>query len=239
MSEELVFELNSVNKRKGNNLILKDISFSVRKREIYIVFGPSGSGKSTLLRLMNRLEDPTSGEIFFKNRPIGSFDVFSLRKRVGMVFQTPVLFDGTVEENLRFGPKYYGIEVDPGKLLGLVGLDGDLLNRRVDEISVGQAQRVMIARALAMKPEVLLLDEPTASLDPASVLEIEDLIRCLRDSLNLTIVFVSHNIDQIKRIGDRGMLLVQGEKVEEGKIEEMIKDPQTEELKKFLRGELK
>jgi len=234
-----IFELRSVTKKKGGELILKKISCKIRGKEIFVIIGPSGSGKTTLLRLLNRLDDPTSGEIIFKGESIESMDVLSLRRTVQMVFQTPLLFPGTVEENIRIGADFYGIPVDSEELIKTVGLEMDLLKKDSKEISVGQAQRVAIARSLAMRPEVLLLDEPTASLDPASTLGIEELIKELRDSRSLTTVFVTHNIEQIKRIGDRGMLIVNGEKIEEGPILEIIESPKTKELEKFLKGELK
>lgn len=234
-----VIELRSVEKIKNGKAILKDITFTILRSEIFVLMGPSGSGKTSLLRLLNRLEEPSRGEILFQGMPIREINVLELRRRVGMVFQIPVLFEGTVEDNIRWAADFFGLAVDPPRLLKLVGLEETLLMRDARELSVGQAQRVCIARSLAMNPDVLLLDEPTASLDLTSTLEIEELLKDLRDSTGLTMVFVTHDIEQVKRIGDRGMLLIEGRMVEQGRLREILKRPASEELDKFLKGVLK
>jgi putative ABC transport system ATP-binding protein len=220
-------------------IVLKNISVEIRSNEIFTVVGPSGSGKSTLLRLLNRLEDMSEGSIFLDGQNIKEMDVINLRRKVGLVFQVPILFDGTVEKNILFSLKvkketnYKGAAE---KYIDLVGLDRSFLSRNSNELSVGQKQRISIARALTLKPEVLLMDEPTSALDPTATHNIEDLIFDLKSRIGLTIVFVTHDIEQAKRVGERGMVLVNGEKIEEGKIPDLFENPQNAITKKFVYG---
>jgi len=160
--------------------------------------GPSGAGKTTLLRLLNRLDDPDGGEVLFDGRDVRSYDVIALRKRVQYVGQVPVTFPGTVAENVRG---------DTAALLARVGLDPALASRDADRLSVGEAQRMCLARALALEPECLLLDEPTSALDESSKGGIEALVRSLADS-GLTVVMVTHDRRQAEVVADR-MLLVE------------------------------
>jgi putative ABC transport system ATP-binding protein len=234
-----VFRLNRIILKKAEKTILQSIDWRVEQGTTSIVLGPTGSGKTSLLRLLNRLDDPTSGEIFYDGGSISSLSVPSLRREVGMVLQTPHLFEGTVEENIGFGPVIHGIEVDVQGIMSLAGLTPDLANRQVNTLSVGQAQKVSIARALAVGPRVLLLDEPTAALDPTSTLQTESLIKDLVKSLGLTCVFVTHDVQQAKRVGSRGMLLIDGKKVEEGPMVQLLDHPRDPRTLKFIRGELK
>ena len=164
---------------------------------ISCVVGPSGAGKSTLLRAINRLIEPTSGEVYLDGEPTSGMDPLLLRLRVGMVFQLPALFGASVEEAILYGARLAGQEVDAGRLLEMVGLDVSLGGRDPQSLSVGQQQRVSVARALALRPEVLLMDEPTSALDEAARRRIEELVRELNASLGLTIVVVSHHLDQV------------------------------------------
>lgn len=222
--------------------VLKNISMEIKSNEVFTVVGPSGSGKSTLLRLLNRLEDLSDGSIFFDGQNIKDLDVIELRRKVGLVFQVPILFDDTVEKNILFSLRVKK-EIPPlagegvaEKYINLVGLDQSFLSRNSNELSVGQRQRISIARALIPKPEVLLMDEPTSALDPTATHNIENLILDLKSQIGLTIVFVTHDIEQAKRIGKRGMLLVNGEKIEEGKIPDLFENPQNAITKKFVDG---
>ena len=155
--------------------------------------GPSGAGKSTLLRLLNRLDDPDAGEVLFEGRDVRSYDVLDLRRRVQYVGQVPVTFAGTVAEN---------VGTETPQLLERVGLDVALASREADRLSVGEAQRMCRARALARHPECLLLDEPTSSLDTISKTGIERLIRSLADE-GLTVVMVTHDPRQANDLADR------------------------------------
>jgi putative ABC transport system ATP-binding protein len=230
------------NEKQEELTVLKNISAEIKSNEVFTVVGPSGSGKSTLLRLLNRLEDLSFGFIFLDGQNTKDMDVISLRRKVGLVFQVPILFDDTVERNILFSLKLRK-QIPPlagegvaEEYINLVGLDRNFLSRNSNELSVGQKQRISIARALTSEPEVLLMDEPTSALDPTATHNIENLILDLKSKIGLTIVFVTHDIEQAKRVGERGMLLVNGEKIEEGKIPELFENPQNAITKKFVDG---
>lgn len=221
--------------------VLKNLSIGIKSNEIFTVVGPSGSGKSTLLRLLNRLEDLSDGSIFLDDQNIKDIDVIALRRKVGLVFQVPIMFDDTVEKNILFSLKVRkeaNLEGVAEKYINLVGLDRNFLSRNSNELSVGQKQRISIARALTSQPEVLLMDEPTSALDLTATHNIENLILDLKSKMGLTIVFVTHDIKQAKRIGERGMLLVNGEKIEEGRIPDLFENPRNMMTKKFVDGVL-
>jgi len=230
----------------GKRAIIKDVSFSVGAGEIFVVAGPSGSGKSTLLRLANGLVVPTSGLISLDGHQISDLEVTELRRRVGLVQQTPALFDGTVMENVMFGPSLLQAERagrrfcrdDALRCLMLAGLDESFADRDAEALSEGEKQRVAIARVLANDPDVLLLDEPTSSLDPTSTQVIESLVKRLRQTTGLTILFVTHDVEQAKRIGDRGILLVEGRKVDEGPLPKLFAHPSNETTRAFVEGSL-
>ncbi|KAI8570026.1 hypothetical protein RHMOL_Rhmol01G0001300 [Rhododendron molle] len=197
--------------------ILKGINAEIPKGMVVGIIGPSGSGKSTLLRALNRLWEPPSDTVFMDGRDICSLDVLSLRRKVGMLFQLPAIFEGTVADNVRYGPQLRGKKLADNevyKLLTLADLDSSFFNKNGRELSVGQAQRVALARTLANDPEVLLLDEPTSALDPISTQNIEDVLVKLKKNRGMTVVMVSHSIKQIQRIADIVCLLVDGEIVE-------------------------
>lgn len=223
--------------------VLKDISFSVNSGEIFAILGPSGAGKSTILRLINRLEDPDSGTIYLSSQPIHLMDVVSLRRKVGIVFQLPALFDATVEDNIGFGLKLFHCPLDEIKektikYIELVGLSTDLLSRPASNLSVGQQQRISLARTLVNEPEVLLMDEPTSALDPTAVANILSLIKELNQRLGLTILFVTHTMDHAQKIGNRGILIINGETVEQGSIADMFNNPHNSMTKDFIAGRL-
>ncbi|KAI3673675.1 hypothetical protein L6452_39799 [Arctium lappa] len=197
-------------------MILQNVSLEIPKGKIMGIIGPSGSGKSTLLRALNRLWEPPSGTVFLDGIDITGVDVLELRRKVGMLFQLPVLFQGTVADNIRYGPQLKGKKLKDEqvyKLLKIADLDSSFFDKQGSELSVGQAQRVALARTLANEPEVLLLDEPTSALDPISTQNIEDVLVKLK-SRGMTIAMVSHSIKQIQRIADVVCLIVGGEIVE-------------------------
>lgn len=199
----------------GGTEILKGVQAEIPDGGITAVLGPSGAGKSTLLRAVNRLIEPTAGEVFLDGEPTGGMDLLKLRRRVGMVFQLPALFGASVEEAILYGAGLTGLNADATRLLGMVGLDRSLAAREPETLSVGQQQRVSIARALALEPEVLLMDEPTSALDEAARRMIEDLVLDLNGQLGLTMVFVSHDLAQVRRVADRVILLAEGRSVGE------------------------
>ncbi len=208
-------EVRGLGYEAGGAQILAGVDARVPDGEVTAVVGPSGAGKSTLLRAINRLIEPSSGEVYLDGEPTGDLDPLELRRRVGMVFQIPALFGSSVEEAVLYGARLAGRSADPGRLLEGVGLDPSMAGRDPQTLSVGQQQRVSVARALALEPEVLLLDEPTSALDEAARHRIEELVRDLNARLGLTMVFVSHDLSQVERVADRVVLLADGKSVGE------------------------
>ena len=172
------------------------------------------------------------------DRPIETMSVCDLRKEVGMVLQQPFLFEGSVLDNILYGARLHGIEADVTEITSLVGIDEGMLGQEASTLSVGQSQKVSIARAIALRPKVLLLDEPTSGLDPTATLKIEELISGLVRALNLTCVFVTHHIEQARRLGHRGILIIDGARIEECEIEDMFSSPADERTRRFIKGEL-
>lgn len=177
------FEYRHVRVEGDHGPIVAAFSAVIPADGLSVIVGPSGAGKTTLLRLLNRLDDPDEGMVLFEGRDVRTYDVLELRRRVQSVGQTPVTFPGTVARNIGAGT---------AALLERVGLDPSLSDREADRLSVGEAQRMALARSLALDPDVLALDEPTSALDMANKAGIERLIRNLADS-GLTVVMVSHD----------------------------------------------
>ncbi len=204
-----LFELRDVVVSIGEIVVLDHITARVADGgRITAVQGPSGAGKSTLLRLCNRLVSPTSGDVHFRGTPIGALDPIALRRRVGMVFQRPTLFPGSVRDNL--------LTADPGAdpdamidVLERSRARAGLLDRDGDALSGGEAQRVCLARTLLTQPEVLLMDEPTSALDPTATRGLEELGRALADE-GMPILWVTHDLEQSDRIADERIVLVDG-----------------------------
>lgn len=219
--------------------VLNEVSFSLAAGEILCLLGPSGAGKSTVLRLANRLEEPTGGRILLDGQDIASLDVRELRRRVGMVFQVPALLEGTVADNIAFGPRLRQQECDIARHARMVGLGDELLGRPATELSVGQQQRVGVARALANGPEVLLMDEPTSALDVAAARDILELVGELHRDLGLTVVIVTHVLEHARAVADHVVLLVHGSVVEDGPAAEFFAAPRTEMGRRYLAGELR
>ena len=215
--------------------ILRKVDADVPKDDITAVVGPSGAGKSTLLRTINRLIEPTSGEVYLDGEPASGMNALELRRRVGMVFQIPALFGATVEEATLYGARLARRSADADWLLEMAGLDATYKDKAPQSLSVGEQQRVSIARALALEPEALLVDEPTSALDEAARRRIEDLIQELNASLGLTIVLVSHALDQVERVADRVLLLVAGRSEGEWSKEEFFSGP-GEQARRYTAG---
>ena len=186
--------------------MLSGVSLTIPSGSTAVV-GPSGAGKSTLLRLLNRLADPDEGVVRFHDTDVRELDPLELRRRVGLVPQLPAPVPGTVADNVCFGPRLHGEEIDPERPLVLAGLDASFAERDASRLSVGEQQRVMLARALALEPEVLLLDEPTASLDAAATGAVEDALRNLH---GVSLVLVTHDRAQADRLTERAVELEGG-----------------------------
>jgi putative ABC transport system ATP-binding protein len=187
------FELRDIRVDGDDGPVVDGFGARVPADGLTAVVGPSGAGKTTLLRLLNRLDDPDAGEVVLDGRDVRDYDVLDLRRRVQLVGQVPVAFPTTVARNIG--------APDPVPLLQRVGLAPALADRDADRLSVGEAQRMCLARALARDPEVLLLDEPTSALDPDSKAAIEQLVRELADN-ELTVVMVSHDPRHAAELAD-------------------------------------
>ena len=201
---------------------LTDVSLRVGEGRVTVVVGPSGSGKSTLLRLLNRFEEPSGGRILFRGAPLALYDVLELRRRVGLLMQRPTPFPGSVLDNLRCGAP--SLTDDAARaLLDRVGLPVTFGPRDAEELSGGEAQRVCLARALAVGPEVLLLDEATSALDPFAAQVVEGVVRSLAAD-GLTVVLVSHDLAQA-RLADDLVVVIDGRVAASGPAAEVLADP--------------
>jgi putative ABC transport system ATP-binding protein len=207
-----------------DKVLVEDVTFEVRAGEVLAVVGPSGSGKSSLLRLLNRLDEPTSGTVFVEGIDYRQIAPRDLRRKLGLVNQRPYLFPGTVEDNLRFGPLQRGESLSQesvDQLLIRVGLKG-YASRNIANLSGGEAQRVSVARTLANSPLILLLDEPTSALDETSKLEVESSIQRVIHEQGITCVLVTHDRAQAARLAERALLLEAGRIVRDGSINEVL-----------------
>jgi putative ABC transport system ATP-binding protein len=192
---------------RGGARVLHDVSFTIEPGATALL-GPSGSGKSTILRLLNRLADPDEGVVRMDGEDVRAQDVLALRRRAVLVPQLPALLPGTVADNVRFAPSLIGGEVDVEPMLVGAGLDVSYADRDGSQLSVGEQQRVMLARALALAPEVLLLDEPTSALDEGARGDIERTLRDLAERLSL--VLVTHDRAQAERLTTRTVRIAEG-----------------------------
>lgn len=220
----VVLRTEHLGRRVGDVWIVNDISLDVRHCELLGVVGASGSGKSSFLRLLNRLDEPTSGTVYLGDQDYRQIPPPTLRQRVGMVTQRPFLFPGDIASNLRFGPTQRGETLPDSEIASLlerVGLPG-FAARNVANLSGGEQQRVSLARSLANRPEILLLDEPTSALDEQAKVGIEELIRKLVSEHCLTFVLVSHDRDQARRLCDRVAFIEAGKLIRVGTPQEVL-----------------
>lgn len=233
-----------------DNHVLKDVNLTIKENAVTAIMGPSGCGKSTLIRSMNRMNDVISGcrvtgEVYVdgKNVYADGTNVYDLRRKVGMVFQRPNPFPKSIYENVAFGPKIHKIasgkkleEIVEKSLRGAALWDEvkDRLNDSAFSLSGGQQQRLCIARALAVEPEVILMDEPCSALDPASTARIEVLIRELSEKY--TVIIVTHNLQQAARVSDFTAFLYVGQLIEYGGTEKLFEDPKSELTEKYITG---
>ena len=234
----------------GNNHVLKDISMKIRAHAVTALIGPSGCGKSSFLKTMNRMNDLVDnvrieGKVCLDGEDIyaSKTDITLLRKRVGMVFQQPNPFPMSIYDNIAYGPRIHGIkdksrldEIVENSLQRAVIWDEvkDRLKRSALGLSGGQQQRLCIARALAVEPEVLLMDEPTAALDPVSTFRIEELMNALKKKY--TIVIVTHNMQQAARVSDDTAFFLMGEMIEFGSTRSLFSEPHDRRTKDYVTG---
>lgn len=205
----MLFELEDVRLEREGRPVLRGVSASIPAGATAIV-GASGSGKSTLLRVLNRLAEPDAGTVLYRGEPITQRDPLALRRDVALVPQLPALLEGSVAGNVAFGARLAGRDPEPEACLRRAGLDGSYADRDARALSVGEQQRVMLARALAQQPSVLLLDEPTSALDPGARAAVEQTLHGLRAEREVSIVLVTHDPPQAERLAERGLRMQDG-----------------------------
>jgi tungstate transport system ATP-binding protein len=237
-----IYRLDHVTRSYAKHEVLSIDNLDVQRGEILAIVGPSGAGKSTLLRLLNFIEPPTSGAIAFQGKVYGPQDAVPLdvRRRVTTVFQRPLLLKRSVRANVAFGLGLRGrhdVQGEVHEALERVGLAA-LARQKANTLSGGEAQRVVLARAMALHTDVLLLDEPTANLDPYNVGLIEATVAEVNRDQGTTIVLITHNVFQARRLARRVGLLLNGELVEVGSVEAFFDAPVDPRTAAFARGEM-
>lgn len=245
---ENILEIKDFSVNYGKSRVLKNINLDIERNRITAIIGPSGCGKSTFLKSLNLMitEEKSSeilGKIYFNGKNIKDFQIENLRKKIGLVFQTPTPFPFSIYKNMIYAPVYYGIkdkkELDKivKEKLVLAGLYDEIkdeMNKSALSLSGGQQQRLCIARELTVEPEILLLDEPCSALDIQNTMKIEEMLKNL--SSKYTIVIVTHNLAQAKRIADKTAFFFDGELVEYGDTEDIFTNPKDEKTKNYING---
>ncbi|MBS4223959.1 ABC transporter ATP-binding protein [Lederbergia citrea] len=237
-----MIKFSNVSKRYSDGThAVNDLDLEIEDGEIFVLIGPSGCGKTTTLKMMNRLIDVTDGTIFVDGKEISNYDIHELRWEIGYVLQQIALFPHmTIEENIAVVPemKKWGREKTRSRvdeLLKMVGLDPVVYRtRKPDELSGGQQQRIGVARALAADPRLILMDEPFSALDPISREKLQDDILDLQRTIKKTIVFVTHDMQEALKLGDRICIMKEGKIVQVGTAQEIIESPANEFVKEFV-----
>lgn len=233
------FVLKNVGQIRENQVVLDNINLEIEHGAITALIGPSGAGKTSLLRLLNRLDEPVSGEIIYRSHPISEYPVQKLRRRVGFVFQTPVIFPGTVRQNLQAALKFTEKSAaDSDRLIGdallLAELDPAIAERDGSRLSVGQKQRVNIARALVTAPEVLLMDEPTSALDTETADRLMETVRRFKLEKEITVVMITHRLTEARRVSDHTIVMQAGRVIEIGTTEFVFGRTTDSRVRRFL-----
>ena len=208
-----ILKIENLNLEIGTVKILKDISFTVQKKEIIALLGPSGSGKSSLLKSINMLNTPSCGQIKYHNNDIQEISPMALRKKIGYVLQKPTLFGNDVMENLKYPCELHQKVFDINLVefyLKKANLKPDILEKKPNELSGGEQQRISLVRTLLLEPEIILLDEVTSALDEDNTLLIEELIKYENENNELTVIFISHNNEQAKRLAQKVIYMEEG-----------------------------
>ena len=223
------------------NVGLKNINLTINESEITVFIGPSGSGKTTLLKMINRLEDNTTGEVKINGKNVKEYNIHKMRWDIGYALQQVALFPHmNVEENIAIVPelkkwKKEKINARIDELLDMVGLEPEKYRKRKpSELSGGEAQRVGIARALAADPKIILMDEPFSALDPITRASLQEDVKKLQKQIHKTIVFVTHDIEEAFLLGDKICIIQDGELIQSGTKQEIISSPKNDFVKKFI-----
>jgi len=235
----------NLSKKYAKKHALKSVSFEIEQGEFFTIIGPSGSGKTTLLRLINLLEPPTSGEIEYNGWSLNTLprkQMVNARREMGFVFQNPVVFSTSVKENVAYGLNFRNLPSDEieervHRVIDMVGLQG-FEERKALTLSGGEIQRVSLARTLATEPNLLLLDEATADLDPTNVALVESVLKKFNKEKDVTVVMATHNFFQAKRLGDTVGFLMDGEMIEMGTADQIFNHPQDDRTEAFISGEM-
>jgi len=239
-NQKTALEFNHVSFSDGEVPILNNITGFFVESKITTIVGPSGAGKTTLFRLCNRLISPNEGEIYVKGHNITSYVPTELRRMVGLALQNATMLSGNVYKNLSLPRTLRGNQLPEGEAKSLlldVGLGEEFLYRNVKDLSGGQRQKVSIARTLVNKPDILLLDEITSSLDRVSKQEIETLIKEINQKYHVTIIWITHNLQQALTIGDYTWVMMNGQLIESGESS-LLNHPTNEKVKQFVKGEM-
>ncbi|MBM7839157.1 putative ABC transport system ATP-binding protein [Alkalihalobacillus xiaoxiensis] len=240
MSETNAIECRDVYYSANGHSIIKGLTGSFAKGKITAIVGPSGAGKTTLFRLCNGMRSIDSGQILIDQKPIDAFEPTALRKKVGVVLQQATMLSGTVHENVALPLTLTGKalpQANAEQSLKEVGLEKELLTRKSKDLSGGQKQKLSIARTLLNQPEVLLLDEITSSLDRVSQHDIEQLIQMINRTYGTTIIWITHNLEQARQIGQDVWVMMDGQLIEAGPSE-LLDQPKDERVLQFVKGEM-
>lgn len=234
-----IYSLRSIKKKYDLKFSLNIESLDIPRGGIFALLGPNGAGKSTLLRLLHFLEPVEKGEIRFDGSVVSYPPAVALRRRIAMVFQKPVMLSGSVRHNILYGMRLRR-QIDPERSQSLMqALDLDhLADQPAKTLSGGEAQRVALARALATKPDILLLDEPTANLDPYNIGIIEHIIKHAAGPGRLCTILVTHDVFQVRRLADTAAFFVGGQLIEVGEVDSFFNHPVDPRTRAYLQGEL-
>lgn len=238
-----MIKLDQISKRYGNSIALNNVSTVIEKESTTVFIGPSGCGKSTTIKLINGLVKPDNGTVLIYNKPIESYNIYKLRRKIGYVIQDGGLFPHlTVKENLSLMPKFVRmdhaeIEEKIVNLCNLTKFPKDALFRYPVQISGGQKQRVSLMRCLMLDPDILLLDEPMGSLDPMIRFDLQGDLKDIFEELGKTVVLVTHDIGEASFLADKIVLMKQGEIVQQGNLNEFIKSPINSFVTQFINAQ--
>lgn len=240
-----MIELRNITKSYGNNKVITQVSFRIENGSTTVLIGPSGCGKSTILKMINGLVVPQSGTVHINNKPLGDYEIHSLRKRIGYVIQDGGLFPHlTVQQNISILAVYKGwvtkdISKRIAQLCELTKFPADALKRYPVEISGGQRQRVSLMRALMLDPDILLMDEPLGALDPLIRFELQNDLKQIFGDLNKTVVFVTHDLNEADFFADEIILINEGRISQQGRLKEFVENPAESFVTRFIRAQRK